>query len=263
MAGKSLVHMLESSFLFSLSLPPPPSSMGNAQEMVRQAKLLAEATSSLINAIKREAEAETDPDPRKKLLDAAKALADATALMVEAAKVAARNPHDEEAQENLRKAAEHLRAVTNAAASNALKKKAIKKLEVAAKQAAAVSTQCIAAAQGAAASNRNEASQFQLINHCKAVAEQISSLVQAVRLSMSNQDSPSAQLGLINSSQAMIPVGGAMWVSMNVVSDFICPRSLLGRWLPRQRLPCRQWETRPQLCSWETLLKPRPVPSLS
>ncbi|CAI8034388.1 Talin-1 [Geodia barretti] len=186
------------------------SSMGNAQEMVRQAKLLAEATASLINAIKREAEAETDPDARKKLLDAARALADATAFMVEAAKVAARNPHDEQAQENLRRAAEQLRAVTNAAASNAIKKKAIKKLEVAAKQAAAVSTQCIAAAQGAAASNRNEASQAQLINHCKAVAEQISSLVQRVRTSMSNPDSPSAQLGLINSSQAMIPPAGKM-----------------------------------------------------
>lgn len=89
----------------------PPSSMGNAQEMVRQAKLLAEATSSLINAIKREAEAETDPDARKKLLDAAKSLADATAFMVEAAKVAARNPQDGKAQENLRRAAEHLRSV--------------------------------------------------------------------------------------------------------------------------------------------------------
>ena len=37
------------------------SSMGNAQEMVRQAKILAEATSSLVNAIKLEAERETDP----------------------------------------------------------------------------------------------------------------------------------------------------------------------------------------------------------
>ena len=102
------------------------------------------------------------------------------------------------------------RAVTNAAASNALKKKAIKKLEVAAKQAAAVSTQCIAAAQGAATSNRNDASQSQLFNHCKAVAEQISRLVQAVRVSMVNADSPSAQLGLINASQAMIPPSGKM-----------------------------------------------------
>ena len=37
------------------------SSMGNAQEMVRQAKILAEATSSLVNAIKLEAEVESDP----------------------------------------------------------------------------------------------------------------------------------------------------------------------------------------------------------
>ena len=109
-----------------------------------------------------------------------------------------------------------LRAVTNAAASNALKKKAIKKLEIAAKQAAAVATQCIAAAQGAGASNRNEASQTQLINHCKAVAEQISALVQSVRSSMANADSPSTQLGLINSSQAMIPVSVCVCVCVSV-----------------------------------------------
>lgn len=36
-------------------------SMGNTQEMVKQAKILAEATSSLVNAIKLEAENETDP----------------------------------------------------------------------------------------------------------------------------------------------------------------------------------------------------------
>ena len=85
------------------------SSMGNAQEMVKQAKILAEATSALVNAIKLEAESETDPDARRRLLDAAKALADATSKMVEAAKGAARNPHDEQAQEALRRAAEHLR----------------------------------------------------------------------------------------------------------------------------------------------------------
>ena len=102
--ANSTVHIFSPSLPLFLSC-----SMGNAQEMVRQAKLLAEATSSLINAIKREAEAETDPDARKKLLDAAKALADATAQMVEAAKVAARNPHDQDAQEALRRAAEHLR----------------------------------------------------------------------------------------------------------------------------------------------------------
>ena len=181
-------------------------SIGNAQEMVQQAMNLAKASAVLVNAIKLEAENETDPDARRRLLDAARSLADATSKMVMAAKGSARNPTDEASQEALRKAAEHLRAVVNAAASSALKKKAIKKLEIAAKQTAAVATQCIAAAQGAGASNRNEASQMQLINHCKAVAEQVSSLVQAIRLSMANQDSPSAQLGLINSSQAMIPV---------------------------------------------------------
>ena len=93
------------SFLLSHNL----SSMGNAQEMVKQAKILAEATSALVNAIKLEADAETDPDARRRLLDAAKSLADATSKMVEAAKGAARNPHDEAAQEALRKAAEHLR----------------------------------------------------------------------------------------------------------------------------------------------------------
>jgi len=59
--------------------------------------------------------------------------------------------------------------ITNATASAALKKKAIKKLEIAAKQTGAVATQCIAAAQGAGASNRNDASQQQLINHCKVI----------------------------------------------------------------------------------------------
>ena len=79
---------------------------------------------------------------------------------------------------------------------------------MAAKHTAAVSTQLIAAAQGAGGSNRNEASQSQLINHCQAVAEQISALVQSVRYSMANPDNPSAQLGLINSSQSIIPVSG-------------------------------------------------------
>ena len=214
--GSSWISLL---FLASLSISltsllrvgfstGPLCSMGNAQEMVRQAKLSAEGTSSLINAIKREVAAETDPDARKKLLDTAKALANSTASMVGAAKMAACNPHDEHAQENMRKAVEHLRAVANTAASNALRKKAIGKLEVAAKQA-----QCIAAARGSAASNRNEASQSQLINHCKAVAEQISALVTAVTTSMSNQDSTSAQLGLINASQAMIPVTRMIVVS--------------------------------------------------
>ena len=67
--------------------------MGDPQEMVRQAKILAEATSTLVNAIRREAENEQDPDTRARLLEAAKALADATSKMVEAAKISAKNPN--------------------------------------------------------------------------------------------------------------------------------------------------------------------------
>lgn len=56
-------------------------------EMVRQARILAQATSDLVNAIKADAEGETDLENSRKLLSAAKILADATAKMVEAAKV--------------------------------------------------------------------------------------------------------------------------------------------------------------------------------
>lgn len=55
--------------------------------MVRQARVLAQATSDLVNAMRSDAEAEVDVENSKKLLAAAKLLADATARMVEAAKV--------------------------------------------------------------------------------------------------------------------------------------------------------------------------------
>lgn len=61
-------------------------------EMVRQARILAQATSDLVNAIKADAEGETDLENSRKLLSAAKLLADATAKMVEAAKVGQKAP---------------------------------------------------------------------------------------------------------------------------------------------------------------------------
>lgn len=63
------------------------SSVGDAHEMVKQARQLAQATSNLVNAIREQAESHSDTDTQKRLLAAAKALADATAKMVEAAKV--------------------------------------------------------------------------------------------------------------------------------------------------------------------------------
>ncbi|XP_052693150.1 talin-1-like [Crassostrea angulata] len=62
------------------------SSVGDAHEMVRQAWQLAQATSSLVGAIRGEAEGHSDSDMQKRLL-AAGLLADATANMVEAAKI--------------------------------------------------------------------------------------------------------------------------------------------------------------------------------
>uniref|UniRef100_A0A8W8NSY0 Talin-1/2 VBS2 domain-containing protein n=1 Tax=Magallana gigas TaxID=29159 RepID=A0A8W8NSY0_MAGGI len=63
------------------------SSVGDAHEMVRQARQLAQATSSLVGAIRGEAEGHSDSDMQKRLLAAARQLADATANMVEAAKI--------------------------------------------------------------------------------------------------------------------------------------------------------------------------------
>ncbi|XP_060896859.1 talin-2a isoform X2 [Labrus mixtus] len=189
------------------------SSMGDAGEMVRQARVLAQATSDLVNAMRSDAEAEIDVDNSKKLLAAAKLLADATARMVEAAKGAAAYPENEDQQQRLREAAEGLRVATNAAAQNAIKKKLINRLENAAKQAAAAATQTIAAAQNAAASNKNTAAHQQLVQSCKAVADHIPQLVQGVRGSQAKPEDLSAQLALIIASQNFLQPGSKMVTS--------------------------------------------------
>ncbi|XP_061100793.1 talin-2 isoform X2 [Conger conger] len=186
------------------------SSMGDAGEMVRQARVLAQATSDLVNAMRSDAEAEVDVDNSKKLLAAAKLLADATARMVEAAKGAAAYPENEDQQQRLREAAEGLRVATNAAAQNAIKKKLVNRLENAAKQAAAAATQTIAASQNAAASNKNTAAHQQLVQSCKAVADHIPQLVQGVRGSQAHPEDLSAQLALIIASQSFLQPGSKM-----------------------------------------------------
>ncbi|XP_038046321.1 talin-1-like isoform X5 [Patiria miniata] len=183
------------------------SSVGNAAEMVKQAKILAMATSHLVNAIKGDAEAVTESDSQKRLLGAAKQLADATGKMVEAAKACASSPHDESQQQRLKQAAEDLRTATNAAANNALKKKILQRLENAAKQAAATATQTIAASQGAKDSTKNPSTQQHLVDECKIVAEHIPKLVQGVRDYMRQPDNLSVQLALINASQHFIQPG--------------------------------------------------------
>ncbi|XP_066523115.1 talin-2 [Hoplias malabaricus] len=188
-------------------------SMGDAGEMVRQARVLAQATSDLVNAMRSDAEAEVDVDNSKKLLAAAKLLADATARMVEAAKGAAAHPENEDQQQRLREAAEGLRVATNAAAQNAIKKKLVNRLEIAAKQAAAAATQTIAAAQNAAASNKNTSSHQQLVHSCKVVADHIPHLVQGMRSSQAQPEDLSAQLTLIIASQSFLQPGSKMVTS--------------------------------------------------
>merc|ERR1719297_744534 len=138
--------------------------------MVRQARILAQATAELIQAIKGEAESQSDSDLQKRLLSAAKALADATADMVEAAKRCASSPNNESSQEQLKRAADHIRATTSEAVGTTIKRKMIKRLENASKHAAATATQCIAASQGAGGHNSNPMAQDELMDSCKAVA---------------------------------------------------------------------------------------------
>ncbi len=186
------------------------SSVGNAAEMVKQAKILATATSKLVDAIKGDADAVTESDAQKRLINAAKQLVDATGKMVEAAKACASSPHDETQQQRLKQAAEDLRTATNAAANNALKKKILQRLEAAAKQAAATSTQTIAAAQGAKDSTKNPSTQQHMIDECKNVAEHIPKLIRGIRDCMQQPDNLSTQLALINASQHFIQPGAEL-----------------------------------------------------
>ncbi|KAJ9593984.1 hypothetical protein L9F63_014625, partial [Diploptera punctata] len=192
-------------------------STGDAAEMVRQARVLGQATAQLIQAIKGEAEKQPDSELQRRLLAAAKTLADATARMVEAARLCASNPHDAQRQNQLRQAVEELRAATTAAATPALRKKLITRLEAAAKQAASTATQCIAAAQGAAQHNTNKSSQEELMSDCKVVADHIPSLVEGVKGTLSNPENPNAQLNLINASEQFLQPGARVVQSARAV----------------------------------------------
>ncbi|CAH1788698.1 unnamed protein product [Owenia fusiformis] len=189
-------------------------SLGNAPEMVKQARILAQATSNLVNSIKGQAETQKDSDQQKKLLAAAKILADATAKMVDAAKGCAGKPSDSNKQAALKQAALELRSATSVAASDALKRKIIKTLEAAAKNAASASTGLINASNGATKHNRNSASQHHLVQQCKAMADQIPKLVAGIKGTMHDPESAAAQLALIQSAQNMLqPCGKAIAAS--------------------------------------------------
>uniref|UniRef100_A0A6Q2WVU2 Talin 1 n=1 Tax=Esox lucius TaxID=8010 RepID=A0A6Q2WVU2_ESOLU len=190
------------------------------QDMLMQlAKAVANAAAALVLKSKNVAQKTEDSALQNRVIAAATQCALSTSQLVACTRVvaptisspgAAANPDSEEQQQKLREAAEGLRMATNAAAQNAIKKRLVNKLENAAKQAAAAATQTIAAAQHAASSNKNPAAQQQLVQSCKVVADQIPQLVQGVRGSQSQPDSPSAQLTLIGASQNFLPPGAKM-----------------------------------------------------
>jgi len=180
-------------------------SMGNASVMVKQARLLGQTTSGLVNLLRTEADGANNEDQRRKLIGAAKMLADATAKMVEAAKGAANSPHDSALQQNLKLAAEDLRTAANAATQNAIRQKLVHRLQSAAKQAAVAASQTIAAANAAEACNSNKASQNQLIAHAKTIQQdnlpRILRGIQEVDLDHNQQ---TAQNNLINASNDFV-----------------------------------------------------------
>uniref|UniRef100_H2ZQQ1 FERM domain-containing protein n=1 Tax=Ciona savignyi TaxID=51511 RepID=H2ZQQ1_CIOSA len=181
-------------------------SMGNAAVMAKQAKLLGQATSDLVNLLKLEADEAQDDDWRKWLLSTVKLVAEATAKMVEAAKGTASNPHDSQQQQNLKLAAENLRAATNAATQNALRKKMIRRLEEAASHAAVAATQTIAAANAAEPYNTNKTSQNQLLTHSKSLqSEHIPKLLQSIHGAYDDLKNPTVQQNLITASNEFVP----------------------------------------------------------
>lgn len=180
------------------------SSTGDASEMVKQAKILAQATSQLIQNIKGEAESQPDSGIQKRLLAAAKTLADATSRLVEAAKGCATNPHDSSSQAALKAAAGELLTATNTAASNALKRKVMNRLESSAKHAAASAAQTIAAVHGCAPYHNNPHLQGEMNEVCGEVGGAIQTVVSGVRASQSEPNNPSKQSQLIHACENFI-----------------------------------------------------------
>ena len=173
-------------------------------------RTLATSATQLVNAIKTQAAGEADGVEKSRLLAAARGLADATARMVTAAKDAARAPTDPNNEPRLRAAGDAVAVAVRQATGSDNRRKLFKKLALAAKQIAGVSTQLISAAKACSASNRNQASQIQLINASKQVAEQTAVLVASVRVFNDNPDDALGQLKVLNASKSVVSPANAI-----------------------------------------------------
>ena len=156
------------------------SSEGDATEMVRQARVLATATTQLINNIKGEAKGQLDSGSQNRLLAAARVLAEKTSHLVNAAKGCASNPHDSISQQALKRAAEDIRVATNDAAPNSIKSKQIKNLYISAKECAQMATQNIAAVHGATGHYSNSSMEEKLKRSSARVSDMIPQVVEGM-----------------------------------------------------------------------------------
>lgn len=171
---------------------------GDTGEMIKQARVLGQATAQLIQSIKGEAEKQEDSDIQRRLLAAAKTLADATARMVEAARQCANNPHDATYQDSLRRHAEELRDVTIIAARTpAFRSKLVDRVQICARRAVATATQCITAAQATHGYNNNTATREALKTDTSELVSTIPPLVEAIKATSSSPEDPNNQVELM------------------------------------------------------------------
>ncbi|CAF3892804.1 unnamed protein product, partial [Rotaria magnacalcarata] len=178
------------------------SSVGDTAEMVKQAKILAQATAQLVSSLRQQAESvDDDTNQQQRFLSAAKMLADATAQMVESAKICATKPHDAQFQYQLKKSVEELRLATNMATSDHIKRKVLKRVEQCAKHCASYATQCIAATSASAVTHKHHQSHQDLVQQCKVIADLIPHIVQSIRACMITPDSYACQSNLLNTCE--------------------------------------------------------------
>ncbi|XP_017774741.1 PREDICTED: talin-2 isoform X2 [Nicrophorus vespilloides] len=174
-------------------------SASDSAEMIKQARVLGQATAQLIQSIKGEAEKQpVNSDMQKRLLAAAKNLADATARMVEAARQCANNPQNVSYQDSLRSTAEYLRDVTIVTSTTpALRARLVERVNECARRAVSTATQCIQAAQLSHQHNSNQSSQEQLINDTHELTQQIPPLVESINNTTESPQSPNHQVELM------------------------------------------------------------------
>ena len=178
------------------------SSLGDAAEMVKQAKILAQATAQLVSSLRQQtASVDDDVNQQKRFLSAAKLLADATTKMVESAKNCATKPNDTQLQCQLRKIVEELRLATNMATSNHIKRKVFKRVEQYGKYCASCATQCFAATSALPMTNENQQPYQELVQQCKIVADLIPKIVQSIRANMIKSDSYAYQNKLLSACE--------------------------------------------------------------